>query len=183
MGDQELTNYDVFLLRRFCADELGKYLEPMREFWEHSASYKESGRGEHELLDARFAGAAGYMVGRRVRKGSPLYGVAAYPFVRTRALRLVPADGKSRFILRRALAEPVEVEEFRCVMDGDRRIAFLTEEAYGDALLGRSCEACVVLGREEAYAILAGRTLERTRRKLMRAFDMDDDEREGGAEK
>lgn len=176
MASQEWTDYDIFLFRQFCADELRKHVTPMRDFWAHASSYKEREPGEHPLLDSAFVGSVGYRIEKRNRKDSRVRGIAAYPFVRTRALNMLPSDGSKRFVMRKALDEPLRVEEFWCVLDGDKRIAFLTEEAYGMTLLDRSCEACVLLGREEACAILAGETLERTRKKLVRVFDMDDGE-------
>ena len=176
MDDRELTDYDVFLFRRFCADELANYLEPMRDFWEHSASYAEAGPGEHALLDSRYAVSAGYRVEKRKRASGPARGLAAYPFVRVRSLNVVPADGSSKLLLRKALSEPLLVGEFHCVLDSDKRVAFLSDEAYVSTLAESSMEACVVLGREEAYAILAGETLPKTRRRLMRVFGIEEGE-------
>ena len=176
MANQELTDYDVFLFRQFCADELRKHLAPMRDFWAHAASYKEAGAGEHALQDSSHVRSCGYVVQKRRRRGSLLGCVAAYPFVRTLAMNVLPSDGCAKHILRKSLADPLKIEELHFVLDGDRRIACLSEDAYNGALLGTACEACVVLGREEAYAILAGATLERTRRKLIRAFDMEEGE-------
>ena len=176
MGDQEWTDYSIFLLRKFCADGLGKYVEPMKDFWEHAASYSERGPGEHPLADGRFADAAGYKVEKRKISKGPLRGVAAYPFVRVRSLKVLPSDGGARFALRKALEEPLVVGGFHCVLDGDKRIAFLDDRTYLSTVTGKSAEACIVLGREEAYAMLAGEMLERTRKKLMRVFGIEEGE-------
>lgn len=173
---QELTDYDLFLMRQFCSDELKKYLRPMRDFWTHEASYSERDPGEYPILDARFTGAVGYRIEKRKVKQGPVRGVAAYPFVRTRALKVLPARGSSKLVMRRVMDDPLRVEEFYCVLDGDKRIAFLTEAAFAATCSGKSIEACVVLGREEAYAILAGKTLAKTRAKLVRVFDMEEGE-------
>lgn len=173
---RELTDYDLFLARRFCADELKKYIAPMRDFWRHSSSYLERGPGEHALLDGSWAGSAGYRVEKRRIKSGPLRNLAGYPFVRTRCLKVLPSYGEARFALRRVFSDPVRVEEFYCVLKSDSAVAFLTEEAYAATLSGRAAEACVPLGREEAYAILAGKTLERTLSKLKRIFDMEENE-------
>lgn len=175
-ASQDLTDYDLFLFRKFCGDELRNYLAPMRDFWAHAASYSERGAGEHPLLDSRFAGEAGYRVEKRKMRAYGVRGVAAYPFVYTRALKVLPTDGSKRFIMRKAMAEPIRIEEFYCVLDSDKRVAFLTEEAYAATCSNRSICACVPLGREEAYAILSGKMLERTRKKIIRIFDMEDGE-------
>ena len=166
----------MFLFRQFCADELRKYLAPMRDFWEHESSYVEREPGEHQLVDSEFAASAGYRIEKRKISKGALRGVAAYPFVRVRSLNVVPSDGSAKYMLRKALGEPLSVEEFHCVLDGDKRIAFLNDAAYMAASSARSVEACVVLGREEAYAILAGDALAKTRRKLMRVFDIEEGE-------
>lgn len=176
MGDQGLSDYDIFLLRKFCADGLERYIEPMKDFWEHAASYSERGPGEHPLADGRFADSTGYRVEKRKISKGPLRGVAAYPFVRVRSLKVLPSDGGARFALRKALDEPLSVGGFHCVLDGDKRIAFLDDRTYMSTITGSSVEACVVLGREEAYAVLAGKPLERTRKKLMRVFGIEEGE-------
>ena len=174
--NQGYTDYDLFLLRGFCKEELRKYLRPMRDFWAHAASYREREPGEYPLLEAEFVGSAGYRIEkRRVRRGSTR-GLAAYPFVRTRSLRVTRSGKGSRFALRRALDEPLVIEEFHCVLDGDKRVAFLTDEAYLSTITERSVEACVVLDRGEAYALLAGSMPSGTRRKLMRAFGIEEGE-------
>lgn len=182
MEERELTDYDVFLVRKFCEDELRKYLPSMRDFWKHAESYMERGPGEHSLLDSKYTGEVGYKVEKRKIQHGNVRNLAAYPFVRTRALKVLPSGGGSKFVLRRALDEPLRIEEFYCVLDSDRRVAFLTREAYSATCFAKSEEACVSLGREEAYAILAGETLNKTRKKIMRAFDMEEGEwLDGGA--
>lgn len=177
---QGLTDYDIFLFRKFCADGLKGYLRPMRDFWAHASSYKERGPGEHPLMDAEFAGSTGYRVEKRKLKFGNIKGIAAYPFVRMRSLNILPTDGSAKFVLRRAMEEPLQVEEFMCLLDSDKRIAFLTQEAYTASVTGRSIEACVVIERGEAYALLAGQALPRTRRKIMRALDIEEGEWETG---
>ena len=173
---KEPTDHDLFILRRFCADELKKYLPPIKDFWVHYASYSEREPGDHPLIGSEFASAVGYRIEKRkVTKGN-LKGIAAYPFVRVRSLKVVPADGSAKHVLRKALDEPLLVDEFHCVLASDSRIAFLTEEAYARAITGRLLESCVVLGREEVYAMLAGSMLAKTRKKLMRVFDIEEGE-------
>lgn len=176
MEKREWTDYDIFLVREFCAGELRKYLRPMRDFWKHAASYAERGPGEHPLLDSVFAGDVGYRVERRNIRHGNVRGLMAYPFVRTMALKVVPSGGDSKLVLRRALDDPLRVEEFYCVLDGDRRIAFLDAASYAVVCSGSRMEACIPLGREEAYAILSDKPLAKTKSKLARAFDMEEGE-------
>ena len=181
-GEQGLTDYDLFVFRKFCEDELKRYLPPMRDFWEKRDSYIEREPGEHPLPDSRFAGETGYRIEKRKVRLGAVRGIAAYPFVRTRALKVIPSDGSARHVLRSALDDPLMVGEFYCVLDGDKRIAFLDGRSYAASACRNRLEACVVLGREEAYAILAGEAPARTRRKIMSAFDMEDGEWLGGSE-
>lgn len=173
---QELSDYDIFIFRKFVEEELKKFIRPMRDFWAHAASYAEREPGEHALLDSQFASSVGYRVKGRAGSKGPTSGVAVYPFVKVRALKVIPMDGRSRQVLCRALDDPIRIEELYCVLDGGSRIAFLSREAYAATCSGNKIESAVILGREEAYAILAGHTLERTKRKLVRVFEMEEGE-------
>ena len=176
MANQGLTNYDLFLFRQFCADELKKYLAPMRDFWAHVASYAEREPGEHQLLMPEFAESVGYRIVQRNASRGNVKGLAAYPFVRVRSLNVMPTNGSAKFLLRKALEEPLSIEEFHCVLDGDKRIACLTSSAFEATRSVKGVEASVVLGREEVYALLAGDMLLKTRKKLMRVFGIEEDE-------
>lgn len=177
--EEKLTDYDLFLVRQFCKDELKKYLRPMRDFWAHASSYAERPPGDYATPDSEFAREAGYHIERRQVKCSPFRNIAAYPYVRVSRLKVLPAAKGSRLVLRRIFEDPMRVEEFYCLLKGDSYVVYLTEAAYAATLSNRVTETVVFMGREEAYAILAGKTLVKTKNKLKRLFDMEEGEWEG----
>lgn len=171
-----LTDYDLFMLRNFCAEELKKYLRPMREFWNHVSSYTEMPPGDYPTFDSEFVREAGFHIEKRHVKTGPLRNIAAYPFVRASKLKVLPASNGSRHVFSRIFDDPIRVEEFYCLMKGGSQIAYLTEKAYAATLANKVVETSVVLGREEAYAILSDKTLSRTKNKLKRLFGMEEGE-------